>query len=34
VIQRYRGLGFEQVERLQIEDWIGHIWRRPEAGMS
>ena len=28
VINRYRALGFEMAERQQIEDWIGHIWRR------
>jgi ribosomal protein L11 methyltransferase len=28
VIDRYVSLGFEMVERQQIEDWIGHIWRR------
>ena len=28
VVERYRALGFEQIDRQQIEDWIGHIWRR------
>ncbi len=28
VVEQYRALGFEQIERQQIEDWIGHIWRR------
>lgn len=28
VIERYTALGFEMIERQQIEDWIGHIWRR------
>ena len=28
VVERYRALGFDQVERKQMEDWIGHIWRR------
>jgi ribosomal protein L11 methyltransferase len=28
VVERYRALGFERTDRLQMEDWIGHIWRR------
>lgn len=28
VTERYQTLGFEMIERMQIEDWIGHIWRR------
>jgi len=28
VVDTYRTLGFEMVDRLQIEDWIGHIWQR------
>jgi ribosomal protein L11 methyltransferase len=28
VVDTYRSLGFEMVDRLQIEDWIGHIWQR------
>jgi ribosomal protein L11 methyltransferase len=28
VIDRYQKLGFATIERLQMEDWIGHIWRR------
>jgi ribosomal protein L11 methyltransferase len=28
VVDRYQELGFEMIERRQIEDWIGHIWRR------
>jgi len=34
VIERYQALGFEMTDRLQIEDWIGHLWRRPGAGAS
>jgi ribosomal protein L11 methyltransferase len=32
VIERYEALGFEISERQQIEDWIGHIWRRKVFG--
>src|SRR5690606_3018802 len=28
VIDCYAALGFEMIDRQQIEDWIGHIWRR------
>ncbi|TXG86534.1 MAG: 50S ribosomal protein L11 methyltransferase [Thermomicrobiales bacterium] len=28
VIDCYTRLGYEMMERQQIEDWIGHIWRR------
>ncbi len=28
VIDCYSALGFEMIDRQQIEDWIGHIWRR------
>lgn len=31
VIDCYTALGFEMVERQQIEDWIGHRWRRPHG---
>jgi ribosomal protein L11 methyltransferase len=34
VVEVYRSLGFEMVERMQIEDWIGHIWRRPTLHAS
>lgn len=34
VVETYRLLGFEMVERMQIEDWIGHIWRRAPADAS
>jgi ribosomal protein L11 methyltransferase len=34
VIERYRSLGFALVDRQQIEDWIGHIWRRVEFDVS
>ncbi len=34
VVERYRALGFERIERLQIEDWIGHIWRRSAKDAS
>ncbi len=34
VIDRYRSLGFERVQREQIEDWIGHIWRRSDPQAS
>jgi len=27
VLERYQALGFELADRLQIEDWIGHIWQ-------
>ncbi len=27
VVETYRALGFEMTDRMQIEDWIGHIWR-------
>jgi ribosomal protein L11 methyltransferase len=28
VVETYRSLGFEIQDRMQIEDWIGHIWQR------
>jgi ribosomal protein L11 methyltransferase len=28
VVEVYQSLGFEMIERMQIDDWIGHIWRR------
>ncbi|MCO5221228.1 MAG: 50S ribosomal protein L11 methyltransferase [Thermomicrobiales bacterium] len=28
VVERYQELGFQMIQRQQIEDWIGHIWRR------
>lgn len=28
VLETYTALGFEMIQRQQIEDWIGHIWRR------
>lgn len=34
VIERYRELGFEMIDRMQIEDWIGHIWHRADSGAS
>ena len=34
VIERYRALGFEMLERQQIEDWIGHVWRRSAENVS
>ena len=34
VIERYRALDFEQIERQQIEDWIGHVWRRTHEDAS
>ena len=34
VIEHYRALGFEQIERQQIEDWIGHVWRRTHEDAS
>lgn len=34
VVECYRAHGFEMVERLQIEDWIGHIWRRSAERVS
>jgi ribosomal protein L11 methyltransferase len=34
VIERYKSHGFEIVARQQIEDWIGHIWRRGEEKAS
>jgi ribosomal protein L11 methyltransferase len=34
VIERYQSFGFEMVERHQIEDWIGHVWRRAGANAS
>ncbi len=34
VVERYHALGFEMTDRLQIEDWIGHLWRRSGAGAS
>jgi ribosomal protein L11 methyltransferase len=34
VVDRYRSLGFDIVKREQIEDWIGHIWRRTAVDAS
>lgn len=34
VVEVYQSLGFEMVERMQIEDWIGHIWRRSNLHAS
>lgn len=34
VIDRYRELGFDLTDRLQLEDWIGHIWRPNSAQIS
>lgn len=33
VIERYGELGFEMIDRRQVEDWIGQIWRR-SAGFT
>lgn len=34
VLERYQVLGFEMIDRMQIEDWVGHIWRRSETSTS
>jgi ribosomal protein L11 methyltransferase len=34
VVETYTSLGFEIIERQQIEDWIGHIWRRVPENAS
>ena len=34
VIEQYQASGFEMTDRLQIEDWIGQIWRRSKSGAS
>jgi ribosomal protein L11 methyltransferase len=34
VVETYTSLGFELIERQQIEDWIGHIWRRVPENAS
>jgi ribosomal protein L11 methyltransferase len=28
VIDRFSALGFRQVRREQMEDWVAHVWRR------
>ncbi len=34
VVDIYRSRGFEMVDRLQIEDWIGQIWQRAPGDAS
>ncbi len=34
VVECYQQRGFAMVDRVQIEDWIGHIWRRVDAEVS
>lgn len=31
VVDCYQTLGFEMIDRMQIEDWIGHVWRHSRS---